>query len=368
MTYSDKTILDHILTVSKKLIAIPSTEENPTALHDVLQVARKELEGYFAMEEFESKGIPSLLVHNTNKKTKHFKIILNAHLDVVAGKEKQFKPFIKNGKLFGRGAYDMKAAAAVMIILFRNIAKDINYPLALQIVNDEEVMSEHTTQYQIKKGVRGEFVICGESDSNLNIKNTAKGGLWVTLEATGKTAHGGYLWRGDNALWKLTDALHKMREVFPVPSDEVWESTVNLAKIETSNTATNAVPDVARAMLDIRFIHEEKETIINKLKSTLPSDIKFIVSMNTIPTYVSDDNPFVQLLQKSTREIVPQAGDIQKTHATSDIRYYNEVGCLGVEYGPIGAKQHAEDECVDIQSLVDYYHILKNFLLSAKNL
>src|SRR5579883_1809823 len=102
MTYSEKHILDHILKLSKKFIAVQSTHNNPSGLYDVLEIAKKELEGYFAMEEFASNGIPSLLVHNTNKRTKHFTLILNAHLDVVPGEKKQFKPFEKNGRLYGR--------------------------------------------------------------------------------------------------------------------------------------------------------------------------------------------------------------------------------------------------------------------------
>ncbi|HSW97136.1 MAG TPA: M20/M25/M40 family metallo-hydrolase [Candidatus Saccharimonadales bacterium] len=367
MTYSEKHILDHILKLTKRFISIPSTEDNPTALSEVLEVAKKELQGYFPMEEFESKGIPSILVHNTNKRTKHFKIILNGHLDVVPGKKDQFQTKIKNGKLYGRGAYDMKAAAAVMIVLFRNLAQEISYPLALQIVTDEENYSEHTTQYQIKKGIRGEFVICGESSSNLNIRNAAKGSLWINIEASGKTAHGGYLWRGDNALWKLSDVLHKIREIYPVPQEEIWATTINLAKIETPNIAANAVPDKAIAYLDIRFIHEDRD-ILTKIKSLIPDDMKIHIIQDTIPTYVSPDNSFVTLLGQEIKKISPEDGQIQNTHATSDIRFYNEVDCMGIEFGPKGGNPHSENEYVDIQSLLDYYHILKNFLLSAPKL
>lgn len=363
MTKASNYPLNHILPLAKKLIWISSTADNNTALKNVLDIAKKELQGYFPIEEFESNGIPSILVHNTNKRTKHFKIILNAHLDVVPGKPEQFYPEIKGEKLFGRGAYDMKAAAAVMIVLFKDLAKKISYPIALQIVTDEETYSKNTTQYQIKKGIRGEFIIAGEN-SDLQIKYKAKAALWIKLTVKGKTAHGGYPWRGENALLKLTAIVNKLLQIYPVPSKEEWITTINVAKIDTKNTAYNAVPDEANAYLDIRYTHEDKDIIMENLRTAIPEDVNIEIVTQTIPTFVSPKNKYVQLLSKEIETITNKKGEIKEVHATSDIRFYNEVGCLGVEFGPKGKDQHGDDEWVDIKSLEDYYNILKNFLLS----
>src|SRR5579883_1022881 len=161
-------------------MSIPSETQDPDEVEKAVAIARQEISG-FKIKEYEDNGYKSFVAHNQEKDINNFKIILNAHLDVVPAKGEQYHPFEKNGKLYGRGAYDMKAAAAVMILVFKEVAKKIFYPLALQITSDEEVFSKHSTQYQIQKGIRGDFVITGESSSDFIIKTQAKGVLWFTL-------------------------------------------------------------------------------------------------------------------------------------------------------------------------------------------
>src|SRR6185437_9834640 len=127
-----------IIDLAKKFIAIPSTEDSNPHLKEIISFTSTQLAG-FQTQEFISNGKPSILVHNAKKDTKHFKIILNAHLDVVPGQKNQFIPFIKNSKLYGRGAYDMKAATAAKVLLFKELAKKLAYPLAVQLVTDEEI-------------------------------------------------------------------------------------------------------------------------------------------------------------------------------------------------------------------------------------
>ena len=139
------------------------------------------------------------MIYPQKTRPKKFKIILNAHLDVVSGREEQYKPYEKDGKLFGRGAIDMKGAAAVEILVFKEVAKRVSYPLALQLVTDEEIGGFCGTKYQIEKGVRADFVIAGEP-TDFGVNNKAKGIIWLKIKTKGKSAHGAYPWRGKNAL------------------------------------------------------------------------------------------------------------------------------------------------------------------------
>ena len=340
--------LNDIITFAKDLIAIHSTEDNPRALLEILTLAAEKLPGY-TTQKFTSNGKPSLLIHNDKPTTKHFTIILNAHLDVIPGKDEQFIPFIKNGKLIGRGAYDMKAGAAVMILLFKEIANNINYPLALQLVTDEEVSGLHGTKYQIAKGITADFVIAGENTDN-NIINKAKGPLWLKIKTTGKTAHGAYLWKGDNALWKMHTVLTAIKQQFPVPTHPAWETTVNLAKIETSNSTFNKVPDACVAWLDIRVIPEEEKTIMDKLKKVLPEDMEIEIVVHEPPADTDASNPFVTQLQSAVKRINNKRGEITATNGASDVRFYNKIQIPGVEFGPIGGGAHSDEEWVSVLS------------------
>lgn len=358
------TLQEQIVELTKKLISVRSTQDNPKELAEALAIVKDELYD-FPIEEFESNGFKSLLIRNTNKNIKHFKLIFNAHIDVVPGKKEQFHPYEKEGKLFGRGACDMKGATVAMILLFRHFAKTLSYPIALQISSDEENKGTHSTKYQLEQGIRTDFVISGEN-SDFQIKTQAKGHHWITLTAHGKAAHGAHLWAGDNALWKLHDALGKLRNAFPIPDKAVWKTTISLAKIETPNIAFNNIPDECSAYLDVRFIPEEKDAILAKIKTIVGSDIEVTVIDAGIPQYIASDNLFIKQLQKSITAITNKTSKLITSHATSDIRLYNAIGNVGVEFGAKGKGVHTANEWVDIKSLEDYYHILKHFLLALE--
>jgi len=72
-------------------------------------------------------------------KRPRFQVILNAHLDVVPAQPDQFRPRREGDRLYARGAQDMKVAALVEAQVFRELAAELPYPLALQLVTDEEV-------------------------------------------------------------------------------------------------------------------------------------------------------------------------------------------------------------------------------------
>lgn len=365
MKNADSTQLVHTLDLTKELMTFHSTADNKEALTDALKLVKKELKG-FAIEEFESNGVKSLLAHNAKPGTKNFKIILNAHLDVVHAQKNQFKVVEKNGKLYGRGSYDMKAAASVMVDVFKKVAATVSYPLALQVVTDEEIGGFNGTDYQVKQGLRADFVITGDCGSDLNIVNEAKGIMWVKLHTQGTKAHGAYLWRGDNALWKLHKDLSALHHIFPVPSEEDWVTTMNLAKIETGNTNFNHVPEGATAYLDFRFVPEDEKDLMSKIIKAVSPETEIDVQFCDSPEFVEENNVYVQHLQQATRAITKHKADFKRAHAPSDIRHYNKAGLQGVGFGPIGEHQHGEEEWVDIQSLEDYYKILEHFLRSLK--
>lgn len=351
-----------ILALSKKLISIPSSKENLLKLADILNVAKKELKD-FTVETFDSNNTLSLLVYNSKTRPGKFKIILNAHLDVVPGKEYQYKPYEKDGKLFGRGAYDMKAAAAVEILVFKEVANKVSYALGLQLVTDEEIGGFNGTKYQISKGVKADFVIAGEN-TDLTIINRAKGIVWAKISSLGKTAHGAYPWFGDNAVIRIVNIVNKINKDFPVPDKEAWKTTINISAINTQNKTYNKIPDRTEVLLDIRYISEDKKKIIDYLNEFKIDKTKVEVVTNEPEHYTDQNNKYILSLKKTITKSLNIDPKILPHHGGSDIRHYNVVGCDGIEFGPIGAGHHTDNEWVDIKSLEDYYNILKNFLLS----
>ena len=244
------------LAAASELLAIRSTADRPDELRRALDCVLELVGPGFVVERFESRGKPSALVYPAGPPRPHFRVVLNAHLDVVPAADDQFRPRRDGSRLYARGAQDMKVAALVLATVFRDVARSRPVPIALQLVTDEEVGGHDGTAYQIARGVTADFVIIGEQ-SGLRVVAESKGIAQVRLVADGVSAHAAYPWLGRNALVTLHAAVGAVLARYPAPAAEQWVTTVNLARIETRNRAVNQVPARAEAWLDIRFPPED---------------------------------------------------------------------------------------------------------------
>lgn len=353
---------DTVVKLTQKLISLQTTSDNKKALIRTLELIKQTLPG-FPVQEFIHNNSKSILFSNKNH-VKKCEIILNAHLDVVPGKPEQFKPKIENDKLIGRGSYDMKAAAAVFVLLFKKLANKVSYPLGLQLVTDEETGGFNGTKYQIEQGVTADFVIAGEN-TDLFINNKSKGIIWLKLVTHGVSAHGAYPWLGENAIWKMNQDLNILSKHFPIPKKEAWQTTINLAKIETTNTAANKIPDKCEAFFDIRYIPEDKDTILKTLTSVLPDDTKAEILVEEPSQFTSEESIYIKQLQKAAKKITGKLPELVAKHGGSDIRFYTAKGIPGITFGPIGAGHHSDYEWVSIKSLTTYEKILDQFLTNS---
>jgi len=356
-------MLQNILSLAKKFISIKSTSDNKESLKKILDLAVSQLKGH-TIERFECNGIDSALIHNKKKRPKRFKVILNGHLDVIPGKEHQYEPEIKGNRLYGVGSMDMKANIVCLIKAFKEVAGRVSYPLGLQLVTDEQIGGFNGTKYQVEKGIRADFVIAAEA-TNFDIVNQAKGVLHGKVFVKGKTAHGAYPWRGDNAIRKMNEFLNILQKKYLIPEHEAWMTTVNISRIETTNQAFNKIPDNCTALLDIRFIPEEAEVIERNIKQLLPKGCRLDIIVNEPALFTDRNNKFIKLLKNTTQQVISKNIRLRGAHGTSDARHFSSVGCAGIEFGPLGGGIGSDNEWVDIPSLNKYYQILKMFLLAA---
>lgn len=353
-----------ILNLSQKFISIKSTFDNPKALEEILNLALSYLTEY-TIERFEYNGIKSALIYNSSLRPEKFKLILNGHLDVVPGKEYQYIPKIEDDKLYGVGSMDMKANLACLIFAFKKNAQKLSYPIALQLVTDEEVGGFNGTKYQVAQGVKADFILTSEP-TNFDIVNQAKGIFQIKISTIGKTAHGAYPWRGENALWKMNAFLNTLKLKYPIPKNEVWETTVNLSKIETNNQSFNKIPDDCTIWLDIRFKPDEMEKIKKDIEEILPSDFKLEICVHESGVLTNENNQFIQLLKEITENVTNQKIKLRGANGTSDARHFAKINCPGIEFGPIGGDIGGDAEYVNISSLEKYFKIIEKFLNSIK--
>lgn len=356
--------MEDILSLAKQLIEIQSTPDNSKGLQKVLEIAENELREY-TIERFKKNGIESILVYNTQNRPNKFRLILNGHLDVVPGKKEQYITEIKDKRLSGRGAYDMKAATATLIVLFKELAKKVSYPLGLQLVLDEEVGGYDGTKYQIAQGVRADFVLIAEG-SNMKIINESRGILWAKVKTKGKTAHGGRPWLGENAIWRINKILNKIHDEFPLPVEEMWTTTINVASIDSSNKTLNKVADDCILLLDIRYIPEDEKKVKVFLENLNDNQTEIETLIDDPGQFTDKGNSDILKLQKSVQNILGKFADISVFYGSYDGRHYAALAIPTIAFGPSGEGFHSDNEWVDIKSLEDYSNILKDFILNLK--
>lgn len=348
------------LILTESLIRLKTIPEHPEDLRKSLELVEQELAG-FTIERFTCDGVESILVHNQETRPEKFKLILNAHLDIIPGNESQYEPKREGDKLIGVGAMDMKANLVCAIEAFKKLANQVSYPLALQLVTDEEIGGFKGTKYQVEQGVNAEFVLSTEP-TNFDIVHEAKGVLWLNITATGETAHGAYPWRGKNAVETVLDVAEKIRGIVVNPTEQQWCSTLNIAGIDTPNTAHNKVPDSCTLRLDIRFVPGDEERILKGIQAILLASCTLEVLANEPALDTPKDNPFVTTLAAVTQGVIGREAVLRGAQGSSDARHFRHVDTDGIEFGPVGDGIGADDEWVSIESLGQFQEILERFI------
>ena len=362
--------LDAFLAAAVDLLGMQSTADRPDLLRRAVDRVVDFVGPGFHVERFESDGRPSALLYAERFRgagRPDFRVILNAHLDVVPGEPEQFRPRRDGDRLYARGAQDMKVSALAEAQVFRETAASLPYPLALQLVADEETGGLDGTLHQLKQGVTGSFVIIGEY-SGLDIVADSKGHTHAKLLASGRTGHGAYPWLGDNALLKLVNTVTRIMAAYPVPDEEVWRTTVNLARIDTPNRVFNQTPAQAEAWLDIRFPAQDTdfngrttEEIAAHLRTFCEPGVDVVMSQYGPPQHADHDRPEIKELRQAAQN-QGYPGDFIYKHGASDGRLFSERGIAAVAFGVGGAGQHGPEEYAEISTIEPYYRALKEFL------
>jgi succinyl-diaminopimelate desuccinylase len=135
--------LESFLDSAAGLLAIESTAQRPDMLRAALDFVLGFAGPGFTAERFQSGGKPSALVYPERGGAAggrpEFGVILNGHLDVVPAPPDQFRPVRAGQRLYARGAQDMKVSGLVLTLVFRELARDLPYPLGLQLVTDDGI-------------------------------------------------------------------------------------------------------------------------------------------------------------------------------------------------------------------------------------
>ncbi len=346
-----------------KLISIPSVTADAAACQEIIDFARSELKplGLFFTES--KPGAERPWFYATTQDTKTPDILLAAHLDVVPAPPELFVMQKRGGKLYGRGVYDMKVAAACYLELFKTHADRLGQlNIGILFTTDEEYMGLSTSD-ALKTGLRPKAAFLPDGGDNWLVEKRAKGLYGIELIARGKAAHGSRPWEGENALHKLLDAIQILRSKYP--STKPSDSTLTVNQLNAGE-AINQLADYASVMLDFRSFSKKDLTNYKLLVMELAK--KYNLEANILaagePLLFNPEAPGVQSFLSALRGFTGN-DEVQycESYGASDGRYFAEYGVPCIIMEPHGGGRHAPGEWLQADDLSKYYRLLEQWLV-----
>ena len=329
----------------------------------------------------------------------------NSHIDVVeVGSGWTQDPFggaLVDGKIYGRGACDMKGGLAASIIAvesFIHTNPDFQGAIEISATGDEESGGYGGVAYLAEKGFfdpkRVQHVIIPEPLNKDRVCLGHRGGWWAEIETFGEIAHGSMPFLGDCAVrhmgavidkfeTQLYPAMAARRTDMPVVPDGARSSTMNINSIhggqaeqadDFTGLPAHCVPDSCRIVVDRRFLVEETlddvrdevESLLNELKVERPNFAYDMRELNSVlPSMTDRKAPIAASVAKQIEIVMGKPAEFVASPGTYDQKHIDRIGTLKncVAYGPgILELAHKPDEYVGVEDMMDSVQVMARCL------
>lgn len=314
-------------------------------------------------------------------------ICFAGHVDVVPpGAIEQwlyppFQPTHYNGKIYGRGAVDMKGAMAAMLSSGIEFIRYNNFSgtLSFLITSDEEGIAEFGTKAMIEwvyqQGHSIDFTIIGEPTCATRVGDTIKvgrrGSINFNLNVYGTQGHVAYpelVVNCNHLLIKILDNLISYK--IDNGNASFQPSNLEVTSIDTDNPIANLVPAMATAKFNIRFNDMHTSTQLYDLVKSIIDKFGTNYQLTTISrseAFLSAYSPYTSSFKKIVHTVTGISPILSTTGGTSDGKFIHKYSPV-VEFGLLNSTAHKTNEhCLisDLQTLYNvYYNVLGNFLKS----
>lgn len=405
---------DDLIALTQALIRIPTLNPPGDCYRDICDFLATRLSGHgFAIDLIRAFGTPgdsdryprwNVVARRDGTQTGdcvHF----NSHTDVVeVGLGWTKDPFgaeLEDGKIYGRGACDMKGGLSTSIIAAEAFIEEFpDFAGAIEISGtaDEESGGYGGVAYLAENGffspTRVQHVIIPEPLQKDRICLGHRGGWWAEIETFGEIAHGSMPFLGDCAVRHMGAVMAKFEdELFPAMANRLTDmpvvpagarhSTMNINSIHGGQNEPTAdytglpahcVPDSCRIVIDRRYLAEEThaevagevEAILRELEHSREG---FRFSMREInhvaPSMTARDAPVVTTVDHSIRAVFGKAPDYVASPGTYDQKHIDRIGKLKncIAYGPgILELAHKPDEYIEVQDMIDSAKVMAHAL------
>jgi succinyl-diaminopimelate desuccinylase len=366
-----------IVEMAKRLIRVPSVTGDERR---AVELAEELVRGTGVETRLYGPPERPILTASINPEEERL-LVFNGHLDTVpiasrdAWDTDPYDPVLRDGKLYGRGASDMKSSCAVMIHVL-GILREMRLPLSvgLHLVPDEEKGATHGTRLLLSEIWKGnlrkpDYVVIGEK-SDLKVRIAERGGFGFKIRFRGRATHTAYARvEGVNAIAMAAKGVLALEK--PIDKFHPWigSPVISVNSIQ-AGTASNQVPDECVIGVDRRLIPgETADTVIAEVKAALDEAGKgdphwsweIVAPKDENGDWVYNPANYTQPdteLGKAFNAAIPKAlGREAETFVEwaggTDGAYYRRAGIQTIGFGPKGEHAHGPNELVYVDNLVD---------------
>ncbi|MFW5703722.1 MAG: M20 family metallopeptidase [Patescibacteria group bacterium] len=353
--------LEQLATLVSLRTLSSNAEENGRALDYIESLISPQAK----VTRVQNNGAEIFLASNTDSMQPQYGYMV--HVDVVAASEERFLLTHEGSRVMGRGVSDMKYSIPLGIALLNEVIEtqtDLTFTLA--VTTDEEVGGFNGAAHLSNQmHWQPEVLIVPDGGDNLNFVNKSKGLVDFTVTSRGTSAHASQPWRGKNAIPALAQLITKLEESYQKNTiAENWKTTVNFGRIE-GGISTNQVCDDARLYLDYRYPESDSAERIEQELIELCKQISPNLSVERtalgMPTFTDTNLPVVQRFLRCLSETCGTEIEVKPTYGASDARHFPTIPVLMCK--PIGEDIHQETEWLDVDSAMQFYEALREFLL-----
>ena len=311
------------------------------------------------------------------------------HTDVVppgplaAWTRPPFTPQVIDGKLWGRGAADMKGSLAAMVVAVeRFVAKVPKHSgrIAFLLTSDEEGPATDGTlrivQHLREQAIKLDWCIIGEPSSHLRLGDTVRvgrrGSLNGRLTVHGVQGHVAYPERADNPVHRALVALTELAAVQWDQGNAFYPPTsFQISNVQAGTGAENVIPGSFEVLFNFRYCTEQSAESLQSAvyalldRHGLRYDLRWHLSG---APFLTSGGRLVETVSRVLNEQLGVVPELSTGGGTSDGRFIAPLGVEVVELGPLNASIHKIDECVEVaelEALAEVYEGIMAGLLAA---
>ena len=291
-------------------------------------------------------------------------LMLNGHMDTVgvAGMTDPHQPVIKDGRLYGRGSYDMKGGlAACMLAIAEAKKQSLRGDVVFTVVIDEEYASVGTME--LAKRFQADGAIVAEF-TELQLILAHRGFVWLETETIGRAAHGSRPDLGVDAIVKMGKVLTEMEKLdqklrsnptHPLLGSGSLHASLVQGGQELSSYPERCLLSVERRTLPGESPESVEAEFLQIIQDIHRSDPSFNAvvqrGIDRSPLETREDADIVQAIQSASMKMLNHPLQIAGVPFWTDAAILSAVGIPSVLFGPSGSGAHAVEEWVDLTSV-----------------